>query len=500
MNATTDRVRFRNLIASLSLDHLLGEGSTMRLASLVAGILLTIVNLVPGPAQAQNKVVAIINGSAITEADMRLAEIEWGNQVGNLPPEARRGALLQLLLQTQLAAGAALDEKLLSPTQQGDLERFSVRLALQSYSFQKRIREQITETEVRALYDAQVQVLPEEEEVKASHILTDSFEQATELASKLSSGANFAGLARQFSLDPTTNLLGGNLGYFVRTQMIPEVEQEAFALQKGQISRPFKSQFGWHILRVDDRRRRAVPKFEEIKAQLTGLLLERKTQDVLASLREKAKIEIREPGLVPTAPTANQAAAPPTAAPPTAAPTAPQPAPATLAAATDGVTSKSAQRSEAGFSIYDDRDIAGEDLSVLKKVELSVCSKACRDNQACLAFSYDRWNKWCFLTSSARTLTLDPSSISGAREGLPPPAASGAAIRIERRPSKRLVGALKNSTAETIGVCEGACQGQSSCVGYSYSAKEHVCGLFESINSFAPNGGVVSGIKTQSPP
>src|SRR5262249_19871792 len=104
-------------------------------------------------------------------------------------------------------------------------------------------------------------------------------------------------LARQYSQDPTTNLLGGDLGYFVKGQMIPEIDQVAFSLPKGSLSQPLNTQFGWHLVRVEDRRTRALPKFEDLREGLAALLVQRRAREVVTGLREKSKIEIADPAL-----------------------------------------------------------------------------------------------------------------------------------------------------------------------------------------------------------
>jgi peptidyl-prolyl cis-trans isomerase C len=454
-------------------------------ALVVAAVLLMFGGVPASTARAQGNVVATIDSETITDADLQLAEIEWRDRVAGLPPDVRRRVLLELLLDTQLMAKAATDEKLLSQAQQTSLERFSARLALQRLYLQKKIKERTSEAEVRALYEAQIKTLPAEEEVRASHILVDTLEQASDLARKISGGADFADLARRYSHDPTTNLFGGDLGYFVKSQMISEIEQAAFALQRGQISKPVKTKFGWHLVRVDDRRPGPVPTFDDVKVELTDLLVQRKTQEAMVALREKAKVKIDDPILAKTDAAPLQSTSPPAVV-------------ATVPVASDERPSKVVPKSELGFSVYENQDIIGGDLSVLKKIEPQVCAKSCQQNQACVAYSYDRWNRWCFLKSDARTLSFDPSSISGMRERLVQPSASDTAMRIDRRASRRLVGRFKNTAAATADACEGLCQGQSNCVGYTYAIKERACGLFENITSFVPNGDTVSGVKTQN--
>lgn len=433
--------------------------------------------LVSPSAVAQRQPIATVDGEEITEADIKLAELEWQDRVTGLSAEDRRRVLLELLLEAQLEARAAREEKLLSPDQQTDLERFSARLALRGVYFGRKIREQVTEKDVRQFYDEQVKQLPAEEEVKASHIIVDNFELATELAAKLVNGSNFSELARHYSQDPTSSVMGGSLGYFARSQVIPQIAQAAFALQRGEVSKPVKSQLGWHIVRVDDRRIRPNPPFDEVKVQLTDLLVRRKAQDVFSSLRDKAKIELKIADLGLSAHRAVQE----------------------VASQTSPIVPSSSSTST-GFSVYDNRDIAGNDIEILKKVEQQACAQSCQSNKACVAYSYDRWNKWCFIKAQAQKLTIDPSSTSGVRAEVSQPDASSAEIRIEKRGSKRLLGQSKTETSETLDTCEHSCQERAACVGYSFSSKDRKCTQFESVSSFISAAGTTSGFKTQTAP
>ncbi len=268
----------------------------LSVATVALGIGLTLTS-----AHAQERIVATVNGEGITEADLQFAEVEWGDHLGKLSPDLRRRAHIELLIESQLFARAATDENLLSKSKEIDLKRFSDRLALRNYYYQKRVKDRVTEEDVRNFFEDQVKTFRPQEEVRARHILVNSRELAIELAKQLSAGADFAALARHFSQDPTTNLLGGDLGYFVRGQMVSEIDEVAFSLKKGEVSESVKTQFGWHLVRVDDRRVRAAPTFDELKDYLATLLVQRRIREMAANLRAKAKIEIDPRELVGSA-------------------------------------------------------------------------------------------------------------------------------------------------------------------------------------------------------
>jgi peptidyl-prolyl cis-trans isomerase C len=131
-----------------------------------------------------------------------------------------------------------------------------------------------------------------QEEVKASHILVAKEEEAKAVKARLAKGEDFAAVAKETSLDKATE--GGSLGYFPRGRMVKAFEDAAFGLEKGEISEPVKSQFGFHVIRLDDRRTQELPKFEEVKDRIMASLLTQKAQEVVAKLRSSAKVEIKD--------------------------------------------------------------------------------------------------------------------------------------------------------------------------------------------------------------
>jgi peptidyl-prolyl cis-trans isomerase C len=248
--------------------------------------------VLPGaPATAQEKVVAKVNGKEITEADMRLAEAEIGNDLGSLPPATRRRVLLEYIIENQLFAEAAEKEKLGSGTQFDDRMQYWRRRALRDAYFDHSVRGTVNVADAQKLYDQQVSGAKPEEELRARHILVESEEKARELYEKIAHGEDFAQMAKMFSRDTGSKDDGGDLGYFSRGQMVPQFEEAAFKLNAGDISLPVKTQFGWHLIKLEGRRARQAPPFDSIKDRLLASMIHRKAQDIVSSLRDQAKLE-----------------------------------------------------------------------------------------------------------------------------------------------------------------------------------------------------------------
>ncbi len=242
-------------------------------------------------AEESGKAVASVNGIAITEADLKLAEDEIGRDLGNLPDSTKRRVLVEFLIENNLFAKAAESAKL---SQGADFDKrmsYWRNRALRDAYFDKEINTSVGEEAAKAYYDDQIKALKPKEEVEARHILVDTEDKAKELKKKIDEGADFATLAKENSIDPGTKDDGGMLGYFSTGQMVPDFEQAAFALKKGEVSAPVKSQFGWHLIKVEDRRQKPPPTFDEVKDRILSSMVHQRAQAAAAKLREDAKIE-----------------------------------------------------------------------------------------------------------------------------------------------------------------------------------------------------------------
>lgn len=240
---------------------------------------------------AGDKVVATVDGKPITEADLKLADAEVGAELGQVPPEVKRRALAEYLIDNQLFANAAEAAKL---GETPDFQKYLAYLrqrALREQYFEKSLKGGINEDEAKKIYNARIAQMKPETEFAARHILVDSEEKAKALRAKIVGGEDFAKLAGENSTDPVSKKDGGFLGYFGMGQMVPEFEAAVVKLQKGELSEPVKTAYGWHIIKLEDRRAKQPPSFDQVKETIMNSLAVRKAQEASAEMRGKAKIE-----------------------------------------------------------------------------------------------------------------------------------------------------------------------------------------------------------------
>lgn len=240
--------------------------------------------------------VARVNGADITEAELAFAEAEVGSEIAGLPVESRRRVLLEYLIEAHLFAEAAGKNQLGSGKDFEDRVAYYKLRALRDTFYEKKVREAVTEAQAKAAYEDQIAKLKPEPEVRARHILVKTEQEAKDLAKQLKGGADFNELAKKSSDGPSAQT-GGDLGYFSRGQMVKPFEDAAFTLQPGQISDPIQTEFGWHVIKVEDKRNRPLPSFEEVKDQLMASLIQNQLKTVVQSLRGSAKVDIVDPEL-----------------------------------------------------------------------------------------------------------------------------------------------------------------------------------------------------------
>lgn len=258
-------------------------------------ILAATVLSVPAPSafadDASDKVVVTVDGKPITEGEMKLAEGEVGQDLAQLPPEVKRRALAEYLIDNRLFANAAEAAKLGETPEFKKYMDYLHERALREQYFEKSLKESVTEEEAKKIYNARLAQMKPEPEFAARHILVASEEKAKELRAKIVAGEDFAKVAKENSIDPASKSEGGFLGYFGIGQMVPEFENVVTRMQKGELSEPVKSAYGWHIIKLEDRRTKAPPSFDQVKDTIMNSLAVRKAQEASAEMRGKAKIE-----------------------------------------------------------------------------------------------------------------------------------------------------------------------------------------------------------------
>jgi peptidyl-prolyl cis-trans isomerase C len=245
-----------------------------------------------------DKAVATINGKTITESDLALAAGELDQQFAKLPPEQRRAAALSATIEIDLMSDKAVEEGLDKDPDFVKRMAFLKQRALHAAMIDKEVSAKITDEEIRARYDKEVSATKPTNEVHARHILVKTKEEAEDIVKQLDAGADFEKLANEHTTDPSGKTSGGDLGYFGAGQMVPEFEKAAFALEIGQYTKePVQTQFGWHIIKVEDKRAQQPPAFDDVKEQFRSVVLREKYFALVKSLRDAAKVDIADPEL-----------------------------------------------------------------------------------------------------------------------------------------------------------------------------------------------------------
>jgi peptidyl-prolyl cis-trans isomerase C len=254
-----------------------------------------VIGFVPLPAAADDVVVARVNGVDIKQSDLDFAASEVGSRLASLPAEDRNRVLLQYVIENELMAGAGQTDSLDKADSFPARVKYHQRRALRDAFFDVKITGAVSEADAKQIYDAQIGQVKPEQEVHARHILVSSEAEAKEVAERLNKGEDFAAVAKEKSKD--TGSEGGDLGWFARGQVLKPVEEAAFALDVGQISGPVQTQFGWHIIKVEEKRDQALPTFDQVKGAIIAQLVQAKAQEVVTGLRDSAKIEVVDPEL-----------------------------------------------------------------------------------------------------------------------------------------------------------------------------------------------------------
>ena len=244
----------------------------------------------PAATDPSDTVIARVNGVEIRQSDLAFAEEDFSNELRGAPPDVKREQLIAYLTDVIIVSQAAEKKNL------GDSAEFKRRQAflrnklLMGYELQDEAKAALTDDALHQTYNDAVKSMGGQEEVHARHILVESEDEAKALLDQLKGGADFATLAKEKSKDPGA-AEGGDLGFFTKDQMVPEFADVAFKMYPGQLSNPVKTQFGWHVIKVEDKRTKQPPEFEKVKDQIEAFLARKAQTDFITKLRQSAKVE-----------------------------------------------------------------------------------------------------------------------------------------------------------------------------------------------------------------
>ncbi len=237
-------------------------------------------------------VVAIVNGTAITESGVKVFYTTLPSQYKKIPYQQIRDKLIQRIIEQTLIAEAAIKSKL----HEDKLIRKRIAIArrgvLNEAYLSRIMKRELSETKVREAYQKSIALQPKQTEIRARHILVKTKSEATKIISLLRKGADFIKLAKENSIGPSGKN-GGDLGFFGKGQMVPPFSKAAFDLEKGQFTaEPVKTQFGFHIIKLMDRRIAGRDNYDQALSKIRNELLDKIFDKSISVLRSKAKIEL----------------------------------------------------------------------------------------------------------------------------------------------------------------------------------------------------------------
>lgn len=267
-----------------------GQRPGLTLASITGAVAVAFLAGFPVHAQDANPVLAKVNGQEIRQSDVAIAEEELGPSLAQMDPASRKDNVLSFLIDMKIVAKAAEDKKVADRDDFKAKLNFARNRLLMDSLLGSEGKEALTDANMKKVYDDAAKQISGEQEVHARHILVETEDEAKKVAEDLKKGADFAELAKKSSKDPGA-ADGGDLGFFTKDQMVPEFSAVAFALEPGKISEPVKSQFGWHIIKVEEKRNRQAPGFDQVKPQIEQYVVRKAQADYVTKLRESAKVE-----------------------------------------------------------------------------------------------------------------------------------------------------------------------------------------------------------------
>jgi peptidyl-prolyl cis-trans isomerase C len=245
----------------------------------------------PTPLESGDPVVATVDGAPIRRSDVLAVQRTLPPQFQQLPIEVLFPAEVERLIDSKLIANAGRKDNLQDdPEVKKRLAGLEERVIQEIYVTRK-VEAAVSDQALKERYDQYVKENPAKEEVSARHILLQTEAQAKEVIADLKKGGDFAEIAKTRSIDPSGKQNGGDLGFFAREEMVPEFSEAAFKLKEGELTQaPVKSQFGWHVIKVEAKRQ-SNPSMDEMREQLVSDMQQEVVSNEVGKLREGAKIE-----------------------------------------------------------------------------------------------------------------------------------------------------------------------------------------------------------------
>lgn len=245
----------------------------------------------PKPADPNDPIVATVDGTPIYRSDVAAVQRTLPAQFQQVPIEVLFPAVVERLIDTKLVVNAGRKDGLATDAEVKRRMASMEDRVIQEVYLTRQVEQAVSDKAVRERYDQFVKENPAKEEVSARHILVPTEAAAKEVIADLKKGGDFAEIAKTKSIDPSGKQNGGDLGFFSREEMVPEFSEAAFKLKDGETTAaPVKSQFGWHVIKVEGRRT-ASPSLDEMREQLTNDMQQEVVSGMVGKLREGAKIE-----------------------------------------------------------------------------------------------------------------------------------------------------------------------------------------------------------------
>ncbi|MFY8093292.1 MAG: peptidylprolyl isomerase [Niveispirillum sp.] len=244
-----------------------------------------------GSALADDPVVARANGKEFKRSDVIALLQQLDPQVQQMPLQMIYPQLLDQLIQAQLVTEAGYKAKLQDSAEVKKRLKLAEEQFVQQIWLKGEIDKKLTQDKLKAAYDKWIKENPPQDEVRASHILVKTKEEADTIIKQLKGGADFAKLAAEKGTDGTKDQ-GGDLGYFVKDQMVKPFSDAAFAMKVGDISQtPVQTDFGFHVIKLADKRKQTPPTFDQATPQLRQMVAQEIAEELVKGLEKTAKVE-----------------------------------------------------------------------------------------------------------------------------------------------------------------------------------------------------------------